>query len=239
MLTVVPADTQTDFAALYARFTSPIAALNCGHKCAPYNERGVPFCCDTRYAVPAAYAAEWAYLEANTDLWHRWAGRNSAETEELRAQAPPGQVLIACLGHEQCQRQFRSITCRSFPFFPYLNSRGDFLGLSYYWEYEGCCWVISNLDVVTMEYRNEFIDVYETIFECTPEEREIYSKHSKLMRKTFQRRRRAIPLLHRNGFAYKITPVNERMRRIPVESLPRFGPHQIANRLPFPDEVGG
>jgi hypothetical protein len=231
--------TQADFAALYARFTSSIAALNCGQKCAPYNERGVPFCCDTLHAVPAAYAAEWAYLEASTDLWHRWTGKNSAETEELRAQSTPGQVLIACLGHERCQRQFRSITCRSFPFFPYINSQGDFLGLSYYWEYEDRCWVISNLDVVTMEYRNEFMDAYETIFEYMPEEREIYAEHSKLMRNTFQRGRRAIPLLHRNGFAYKITPISEHMRRVPVEALPAFGSYKIAKRLPFPDEVGG
>jgi hypothetical protein len=77
-----------DFAALYARFKSPIAALNCGHKCAPYNDRGVPFCCDTHHAVPAAYKAECVYLEAHKDLWHQWAGKDSAKTEDLREQFP-------------------------------------------------------------------------------------------------------------------------------------------------------
>ncbi|MEJ2262374.1 MAG: hypothetical protein P8X95_02950 [Anaerolineales bacterium] len=231
--------TQADFVAIYARFKSPIAALNCGHKCAPYNERGVPFCCDTLHAVPAAYEAEWVYLKANSDLWRPWVGKNSAETEDLRAQTPSGQVLIACLGYSQCQRGYRSITCRSFPFFPYINSKGDFLGLSYYWEYEDRCWVISNLDTVTAEYRDEFIDAYETIFEHMPDEHEVYAKHSKLMRNAFQKGRRAVPLLHSNGFAYKISPTNERMRRVPVAALPSFGPYQIAKRLPFPAEVGG
>ena len=228
-----------DFAALYTRFRSPIAALDCGHKCAPYNDRGVPFCCDTHHAVPVAYRAEWAYLEAHTDLWHYWAGKDSAEIEDLLAQASLGQVLIACLGREHCQREFRSITCRSFPFFPYIDSLGDFLGLSYYWEYEDRCWVISNLGVVTPHYRNEFIDVYETIFETMPQERELYASYSKEMRRAFQRGRRAIPVLHRNGYVYKITPVNEHMRRVPARRLPSFGPYKIAKRLPFPDEVGG
>lgn len=239
MLTIVPGMSHGDFAALYARFKSPIAALDCGQKCAPYNARGVPFCCDTQHAVPTAYKAEWANLAAHTDLWRHWAGKDSAETEDLRGQTPPGQVLIACLGHEQCQREFRSISCRSFPFFPYIESRGNFLGLSYYWEYEDRCWVISNLGAVTPHYRKEFIEVYEVIFHSMPWEQELYASYSKEMRKAFQRERQAIPLLHRDGYAYKITPANERMRRVPTEKLPSFGPYKIAQRLPFPDEMGG
>ena len=42
------------------------------------------------------------------------------------------------------------------------------------------------------------------------------------MRDEFNKQRRAIPLLHRNGFAYKISTHNERMRRVPVESLPQI-----------------
>ncbi len=138
-----------EFAGLYARFQAPLAALDCGQRCAPYNEGGAPFCCDTRHAVPAAYLAEWSYLQANTDLWHLWEGRTLGETEQLEALAPEGQVLIACLGYQLCQRDFRSLTCRAFPFFPYLTRQGQFIGLSVYWEYEECCWVINNLQVVS------------------------------------------------------------------------------------------
>jgi len=233
----MPDITAQEFALLLARFPSPIVRLDCGKKCAPYNENGVPFCCDTRHAVPTAYEAEWEYLRVNTDLWHLWEADDLAETERLKAQTPSGQVLIACLGHTHCQRSFRSLTCRSFPFFPYIDLRGIFLGLSYYWEYEDRCWVISNLSVVTPRYRNEFIAAYDQVFTRMPQELQNFRHHSIVMRRIFARQKRAIPLLHRNGGTYKVTPSNGRMRRVPVESLPKFGPYQIADVLPFPDEL--
>jgi len=231
------ASKRIDFARLYAGFEAPIAALNCGDRCAPYNEHGVPFCCDTRHAVPTAYLDEWEYLQAHTDLWHEWEGEDPVESDYLRQQTPEGQVLIACRGHLLCQRSFRSLTCRSFPFFPYLDRQGRFLGLSYYWEFEDRCWVISNLHVVSAEYRQQFITAFEQLFEAYPQERENFRHHSAVMRRIFGRRHRAIPLLHRNGGCYKITPRSGRMRRVPVEKLPKFGPYRLAAELPFPDEL--
>ena len=237
MLCPMVAVQPTFFRELYARFQSPISELDCGEKCAPYNQRGVPFCCDTRHAVPTAYQAEWRYLQENTDLWRRWNGGGGAELRRLQAETPPGQVLVACLGPDRCQRAYRALTCRAFPFFPYIDSRGAFLGLSYYWEYEDRCWVISNLHVVTPAYRAECIAAFETLFERLPQEVDNFAHHSAVMRKAFRGLRRAIPLLHRNGQTYKISPRTERLRRVPVERLPKFGPYKIAASLPFPDEV--
>ena len=222
---------------LYARFEAPIVRLNCGDRCAPYNEHNVPFCCDTRHAVPTAYTPEWDYLQANTDLWHRWQAENPRQSQDLEAQTPAGQVLIECKGHLLCQRGFRSLTCRAFPFFPYITRQGEFIGLSYYWDYEDRCWVISNLQVVSVEYRMEFIAAYSRLFDQMPEERENFSHHSKRMRQLFGRKHRAIPLLHRNGGFYKVTPRNGRIRRVRPENLPKFGPYRIAAELPFPDEI--
>jgi len=61
-----------NFSDFYSNFDAPITALDCGKKCAPYNEYGVPFCCDIDHAIPTAYLPEWDYLELNTDLWHLW-----------------------------------------------------------------------------------------------------------------------------------------------------------------------
>jgi hypothetical protein len=228
-----------EFAALYARFEAPISALNCGDRCAPHNEHGVPFCCDTHHAVPSAYLAEWEYLERSSDLWHLWQGRSEKETHELAERVPDGQVLIACRGHRECQRGFRSLTCRAFPFYPYITLEGEFIGLSYYWEYEDRCWVISNLQIVDPVYRSQFISTYDVIFESMPEEREVFRYYSTRMRRTFGRSHRAIPLLHRNGGYYKITPRNGRLRRVRVDQLPRFGVYQIVAEMPFPDELDG
>ena len=221
----------------YESFDAPITAFDCGRKCAPYNERGVPFCCDTRHAVPTAYQAEWSYLLANTHLWHLWQAQAPAVKGGLREQTPDGMVLIECLGHQHCQRDYRSITCRAFPFFPYLNRAGEFVGLTYYWEYEERCWVINNLGVVTIEYRSQFAEIYDTLLDREAGELMNFGYHSKIMRQVFAEHKREIPLLHRDGEVYKITPDNERLRLINPEDLPKFGPYQIAAQMPFPDEV--
>lgn len=237
ILSLMSKSNKVDFAALYASFQAPIAALNCGDKCAPHNERGVPFCCDLSHAVPTAYRAEWAFLKENTDLWRLWEADDPAETVRLHGQAPIDQVLIACQGFALCQRGFRSMTCRAFPFFPYITREGTFTGLSYYWEYEDRCWVISNLAIVSAEYRAEFVSAYDELFEKLPEEKDNFRYHSSMMRRIFSRRRRSIPLLHRNGRAYKVTPRNGHMRCVPLDSLPKFGLYKLAAEMPFPDEL--
>jgi hypothetical protein len=224
-----------DFACLYHTFRSPITALDCGNRCAPYNQGRAPFCCDTRHAVPTAYRAEWDYLQASTNLWHTWQA-DKDETRRLKKQTPSGQVLVECLGHTLCQREFRTLTCRAFPFFPYFTRGGDFIGMSYYWDYEQRCWVISNLQAVTAGYRAEFFAAYNGLFERMPQERDNFRHHSMMMRRIFGQRGRAIPLLHRDGHTYKVSPRNGRMRRVPATSLPKFGPFKVAARLRFPDE---
>ena len=226
---------EINFAHLYAGFRSPIMELDCGDRCGPYNERGVPFCCDIRHSVPSAYPTEWEYLNANTDLWQEWQGQDVHETASLKEQAPEGQTLIACKGVAHCQRDFRSITCRSFPFFPYITRQGEFIGITYYWEYETRCWVISNLNSITPQYLSEFFATYDVLFAAMPQELETYRHYSGTMRRVFGRRRRTIPLLHRNGRLYKVTPHNGRMRKARFENLPHFGPYQVAAELPFPD----
>ncbi len=228
---------EAEITSLYSEFHQPIAFINCGDQCAPYNQKRVPFCCDTRHAIPTAYLAEWEYLQENTDLWHRWQSDRSSSKKKLVQQTPPGHVLIECKGHTFCQRAYRSLTCRAFPFFPYIDQDGDFIGMSYYWEYEDRCWIISNLSVVSLTYLNEFIATYEKLFSKLTDELEIFKYQTALMRRTFKLHKRAIPLLHRNGFVYKISPHNGRMRRIAVENLPKFGVYQIAAKMPFPDEL--
>jgi hypothetical protein len=227
----------TKFASLYSRFPSPINITDCGSRCAPYNDAGIPFCCDLRYTIPTAYQAEWDYLRSNTDLWKLWQSDDPAVNSELHDQTPDGQVLIACKGHQYCQRQFRSISCRSFPFFPYIDSKDEFIGLSYYWEYEDLCWVISNLQVVSTVFIEECIMTFEDLFDVDAYDRENYGHFSAQMRQNFAKMNRSIPLFHRNGFEYKISPRSERLRRFPIERFPKFGLYKIAAELSFSDEL--
>jgi len=216
-----------DFRAWYDRFDTPVVPFDCGALCAPHNSNSKPFCCDICHAVPSAYWQEWAYLEKNIDLWHIWRGDECVEDPEdpakLMGETPDMMRLLACLGPAQCQRQFRSLSCRQFPFFPYITSDDRFLGLAYNWEFEDTCWIISHLDQVTVIYRQEFVQFYDDFFSIFPPAIRYYGIRSDQLRQHFITQKRSIPILHREGGYYLLRPLNERLRRVEAGRLPLFG----------------
>jgi hypothetical protein len=223
-------DPLEDIHGLYHRLDIGIIALDCGKKCAPYNPGGKPFCCDICHAVPAVYRREWEYLRKNTDLWHVWRGDECAHAQEvdpLQEETPEGMVLLACKGPAHCQRNFRALSCRQFPFFPYVTEDYRFLGLAYEWEFEDRCWVISNLGRVSGAFRTRFLDLHEALFAQRQEVFESYALHSKRMRARYVKLHRRIPLLHRNGGCHLISPRSGRLQRVPADRLPRFGPYRF------------
>ena len=216
---------------LYDGFDASVTGLDCGRKCAPYNPSGKPFCCDICHAVPAVYQQEWTYLQNNTDLWHAWRGDECAdatqdERAELLRETPENMLLLACLGPMLGQRPFRALSCRQFPFFPYVTSDYRFIGLAYDWEFEQSCWVISNPGEVTETYRQQFVETHDRLFAFSQEIFDSYQTPSERMRAHFATLHRRIALLHRNGGYYLISPISERMARVTVEHLPRFGPYK-------------
>ncbi len=216
---------------LYDGFDSPIASLDCGRKCAPHNPSGKPFCCDICHAVPAAYKSEWKYFREHTGLWHEYRGdeckAGDGTKERLKDETPKNMVLLACLGPDQCQRNFRALSCRQFPFFPYVTSDYRFLGLAYEWEFEDRCWVVSNLQRVTQRYRLGFVATYDRLFALFQDELENYAYHSEQMRAHFTKQKHRFALLHRNGGYYLVGPRDERMRRVEAASLRKFGFYQV------------
>jgi hypothetical protein len=229
-----PADLDdADILGLYADFDLPITELDCGQMCAPHNPSGKPFCCDICEAVPAGYQSEWKTLEPRTDLWHPWRGDEcgsdplgSQDRQQLDNSLPDGMILLACLGPQACQRPYRLLSCRQFPFFPYVSSDYRFLGLAYDWEFENSCWVISNLGRVSDAYRQAFIETYDHLFALFQDEFENYAARSEEMREQYIGLHRRIPLLHRNGGYHLISPASERLTRIPPDRLPRFSPYK-------------
>jgi len=217
-----------DVSALYSGFDAPVVALDCGQKCAPYNPSGKPFCCDICHAVPAVYEQEWEFLQPRTDLWHVWRGDECGDRTALEvAETPPDEMIfLACLGPNQCQRPFRSLSCRQFPFFPYVTSAWAFLGLAYDWMFEDKCWVISNLAEVTPEYRDAFVRSHDDLFERWPHELDSYEQRALEMREHFAAQKRKIPLLHRDGLFYLIDPFTEQLSRVTVEQFPSFAPYK-------------
>lgn len=220
-----------DVRALYDAFDAPVCDLDCGLKCAPHNPdgSGKPVCCDICQAVPVAYLQEWDYLQSHTDLWHEWRGdecpADPTDPAELRSETPEHLLLLACKGPAFCQRNYRASSCRQFPFFPYVTADYRLIGLAYEWDFEPTCWVISHLDQVTATYRREFIHFYDEMFNRWPDEFESYAALSEDMRAAFCEMHRRIPILHRNGKAYLLSPASERLTKVDPAALRKFGPY--------------
>ena len=225
-----------DFESLYNRFNHPITEIDCGEKCSPYNDNRRPFCCDISQTVPTAFMEEWEYLKNNTILWSSWQSGTPESRNNLGDIIPEHQIPVECLGHHHCQRQFRTITCRAFPFYPYFSEENKFIGFSYYWQYEDRCWVINNLHRVTDQYREQFIAVYNDIFLAYPSEKDSFRYQTKIHRQIFTKRRTRIPLFHVDGKDYLVTPQNGQLNVASFSKLPLHGAYKIAARMPFPDE---
>lgn len=231
---------------LYDHFDTPVTDFDCGSMCAPHNPSGKPFCCDICHAVPAVYHQEWHYLQRSTDLWHEWRGDECAgnlaadsagehkagleidpsERAALLEDTPDHMLLLACQGPNRCQREYRAVSCRQFPFFPYISSDDRFTGLAYEWEFEPVCWVISNLGSVTERYRDEFVATYDDLFARWQDELEGYAAKSEEMRLYFAALKRRIPILHRRGGYYLLSPGSERLQRVDPGRFRRFGPYR-------------
>ena len=171
---------------LLGDFASPIAAFDCGRFCAPLN-KGEPVCCTTENAVPVLDKAEWQVLVGRTDLWRKFKPHDAAGRAIVK-EASPHCVAAECKGAAFCERDNRSLSCRAFPFAPYINSDGDFVGASYYWGFADRCWVISHLYVATPEYLREFFLAYDRLLLTDRDEWQAHRDNSSAMRRVFSRR---------------------------------------------------
>lgn len=223
------------FRDLYSGFAMPLCKIDCGSKCGPHNEYGVPLCCDIHQVIPTAFSIEWDYLEENTDLWMPWTSSGQLN-QELQEELQDGQVLLECKGYRECQRDFRTLTCRAFPFYPYLNSETELRGMSYYPDFCTGCWIISNLEVVSQSYKEAFQRTYLRLFEVFPESRDNFSSFCSYMRDIAAEASEKVILLDFSGDAYAINPRTEEEYQVEYNELRAYGPFEIARELRFPDE---
>lgn len=218
----MPALKPADFARFYDGFTANLSRFDCGRKCAPLNG-GEPVCCSTQNAVPVADKAEWDLLKSRTDLWHIFKPYD-APTRKLKEELPSSCRAIECKGARFCERDNRTIACRSFPFFPYINRAKEFIGLSIYWDFQDRCWVMSNLQIVEQSFIDEFVPTFEAIFAKDKEEFDTFVQFSATMRRVFSRWKRKIPLIGRDGSYNVVIPATGEVRPIAAEKFEKVGP---------------
>jgi hypothetical protein len=74
-------------------------------------------------------------------------------------------------------------------------------------------------------YRQEFIQTFDELFNFWPEEMESYAVKSEEMRSAFIQKRYRIPILHRNGKNYLLSPRNENIRITSAKNFRVFNPY--------------
>lgn len=187
-----------DFEELYRGFQSAPATFDCGKKCAPYNN-GTPFCCDTSEVVPIAYKEEWEYLEPRTKLWHEFRSRSNSELEMIEEVDEDENTFIECRGVKYCERENRSVSCRTFPYEPYFDAKKNFLGLIFNRVLEDRCYMVDRHHIVTKKFIREFIDFFEKLMVKLPTEKELYIEQSRLYRQKMSRKKQPVVVLTPKG----------------------------------------
>jgi hypothetical protein len=213
-----------DFRQIYDLFQASISRFDCGQKCAPLNG-GEPVCCSTQHAVPVVQKVEWELLKSRTDMWTRFKPYDRA-TRQIVKEIGSSCAAVECRGARFCERDNRSLACRAFPFFPYIDRAGKFIGLAYYWDFEDRCWVISNMQIVEAEFLKDFVKAFELLFERDPEEYDNFKSHSASMRRVFSRRRKPIVFIGLEGGFFEERAYGKGIRPIEAAKLPKFGPYK-------------
>ena len=216
--------TVLDWDRLFKHFEAPVMKFDCGTMCAPLNG-GQPVCCTTENAVPVMNTEEFRLLTGRTDLWHRFEPKDAHE-RELVAELDESIVACECKGAAFCERDNRSLSCRTFPFFPYVTREWEFLGLSHYWQFEDRCWVLSNLRKVEPEYVRQFMDVYDVLFAHDHDELSTMRDWSATMRRVFSRWDRPIPVITREGEWVQVLPHGEGIGRAGKKTFKKRGAYR-------------
>jgi hypothetical protein len=198
--------TAKHYAEMFRRFQAPISKVyDCGAKCAPLNG-GQPVCCDSGHAIPIVEHTEWDLLHSRTDMWHKFKPKNKGEANEVADLKGSDCRAVECNGAAHCERDNRSLACRTFPFFPYFNAEKELIGLSYYWSFEGLCWVISNITIVEKPFIRQFMDVHEYLFKADEHWRDTYIAQSSTMRGVYSRKNERFPVVLRDGSYHWVLP---------------------------------
>ncbi|TAL00112.1 MAG: hypothetical protein EPO08_14650 [Rhodospirillaceae bacterium] len=216
--------TAKHYAEIYRQFQAPISKrYDCGKKCAPHNG-GVPVCCDIDNAIPIVDKPEWSLLKSRTDLWQRLKPTTPSQRREVKSLEDSESCAIKCKGAAHCERDNRSLACRSFPYFPYFDPKGNLVGLAHYWAFEGQCWVIANPMIVDQAFVTEMVASHEYMFRHDKKWHETYVEFSASMRRVFSRRKKKFAVLGRDGGYFWVLPHSGgKMIPAKAEDLARLG----------------
>jgi hypothetical protein len=179
--------------------TGPVTNFDCGTLCAPSNG-GVPVCCHAPTIVPVLYTAEMAVMKRRTELWRKLRrSDNPTDYGDLTSDLRKCDLLAICKGVEHCERENRSLACRTFPFEPYLDHDRQLAGLVFNFDFEDLCPLVNSRHPIRKGFVVEALDMWTKMFAMSPVEEEFYFKISQSIRRRFGQWRSKIPVFTPQG----------------------------------------
>jgi len=196
-----------DFGELYKSFNAPVCDFDCGQLCAPLNN-GVPACCKGDEVIPVLYVGEFRRLLERTNLWEAFQPKTAHDRKLVDDHE--GHQLAVCRGVAHCERDNRSLNCRTFPFSPYLDHDGRVGGLVYDLEAaEGKCPLVDLPQTVTRRYIREARAFWTALLVESAEDRRFHTEESVRLRRQCGGRREAVMVLVESGMAEYPTSESE------------------------------
>lgn len=162
----------------YELLSVPMIDFDCGKLCAPKNG-GFPVCCENEDVVPVLFHEEYKYHWKNGRFWKRMPPITK-EIKEFIEESEDYYVFAKCPGVAKCDREKRSLNCRTFPLEPYLDKKGEITGLAYADARQVNCPLIGKpMTIFNPDFMRNAITFWGEMFALYPEEKEMYMDESR------------------------------------------------------------
>ncbi len=186
--------TEDEVAYYYSLLKEEVTNYDCGTLCRDDNN-GSPFCCVTENAVPLLYKKEFELLKSRSDLWKVWNPTDPKERKLLDEHDEENTVFCKCKGAQFCERDNRSVSCRTFPLEPYIDKRGVFVGLVFMKEFSTGCPLTKRSKDIRQEFVDNHFIFWEKLMLRRPVEFETYTKSSRSYRMSRAKTKKNFPVL--------------------------------------------
>lgn len=180
----------------YRLLSIPMIDFDCGKLCAPKNG-GIPVCCENEDVVPILFHEEYKYHSRNGRFWKRMPPVNK-EIKKFIDESEDYYIFSKCPGPAGCKRSKRSLNCRTFPLEPHVAKEGEVIGLAYAEARDVNCPLIGKpKKIFNSLYIQNTIKFWQEMFECYPEEKEMYIEESRKRERRLKRRGKRLSIFRK------------------------------------------
>lgn len=141
------------------------------------------------------YREEFKYLAKRTELWRRWRPQTDVDKKMKKDDETKHLVFCECKGIAHCERENRSICCRTFPLEPYIDSDGVFIALIFMKEFRGKCPLLTRLKDIKQDVVDKHFEFWNFMLSKKQDEYDLYKDTSKGWRISATKTGKPLPLL--------------------------------------------